>query len=132
MQSNETNSLVQELVALEHAALVRWCSGDPSGYLKISAPDVVYFDPFIERRIDGLQALSAYYETIRGIIGAERFEILNPVVQCSGDMAVLTFNFVSYGANQTEMRWNSTEVYRQLASEWRIIHSHWSLTKPRR
>ena len=132
MQSNETDLLVQDLIALEHAALVRWCRGDPSGYLEISAPDVVYFDPFIERRIDGWQALSAYYETIRGMISAERFEMLNPLVQCSGDIAVLTFNFVSYGANQTEMRWNSTEVYRRLASEWQIIQSHWSLTKPRK
>jgi ketosteroid isomerase-like protein len=132
MQPNETDLLVKDLIALEHAALVRWCRGDPSGYLEISAPDVVYFDPFIERRIDGWQSLSAYYETIRGMISAERFEILNPLVQCSGDMAVLTFNFVSYGANQTEMRWNSTEVYRQLASEWQIIQSHWSLTKPRK
>jgi ketosteroid isomerase-like protein len=132
MQPNETDLLVQDLIALEHAALVRWCRGDPSGYLEISAPDVVYFDPFIERRIDGWQALSEYYETIRGMISAERFEILNPLVQCSGDMAVLTFNFVSYGANQTEMRWNSTEVYRRSASEWQIIQSHWSLTKPRK
>jgi len=131
MQSTEPTLLADDLVALEHAALVRWCNGDPSGYLEISAPDVVYFDPFIERRIDGWPALSAYYETIRGLIRAERFEILNPLVQCAGDMAVLSFNFASYGANQTEMRWNCTEVYRRAANEWQIIQSHWSLTKPR-
>lgn len=27
-------------------------------------------------------------------------------------------------------RWNSTEVYSRVAGKWRIIHSHWSYTKP--
>ena len=36
------------LIALERAALDLWGVGDPSGYLKISAPDIVYFDPFLE------------------------------------------------------------------------------------
>jgi ketosteroid isomerase-like protein len=128
----EAEQVAQEILELERAALVRWCNGDPSGCLEISAPDVVYFDPFIERRIDGLKSLSVYYEGLRGKISAERFEILNPVVQHTGDVAVLTFNFVSYGANQFELRWNCTEVYRRDASGWRIIQTHWSLTNPKR
>jgi hypothetical protein len=27
-------------------------------------------------------------------------------------------------------RWNSTEVYRRIDGKWRIVHSHWSFTKP--
>lgn len=131
MLSSNADPLVQELLALEHAALVRWCQGDPSGCLEISAPDVVYFDPFIERRIDGLESLSKYYETVRGKVSADRFEIINPVVQRCGDVAVLTFNFVSYGANQFELRWNCTEVYRHDADNWRIIQTHWSFTAPK-
>jgi ketosteroid isomerase-like protein len=131
MTSSLTDPLDQELLELENAALVSWCNGDPSGFLEISAPDVVYFDPFIEQRIDGLASLSRYYESIRGKVSADRFEILNPVVQRSGDVAVLTFNFVSYGANQFELRWNCTEVYRQERMGWRIIQTHWSFTAPK-
>jgi len=46
---------------------------DPSGCLERSASDIVYFDPFIERRIDGLEALSAYFHDLamnwRSVIG---------------------------------------------------------------
>jgi ketosteroid isomerase-like protein len=121
----------ETLLALEHAALVRWCAGDPSGYLEICAADVVYFDPFLERRLDGIAALTRYYEELRGKISAERFEILNPHVQSASDMTVLTFNFVSFAQKAMTSRWNCTEVYRQDADGWRIIQSHWSITRTR-
>jgi ketosteroid isomerase-like protein len=123
--------LAQALLALEKGALTRWCAGDPSGYLEISAEDVVYFDPFVERRLDGLAALTAYYEAVRGKISAERFEIRNPHVQAAGDLAVLSFNFVSYARDGSPSRWNCTEVYRRTTEAfpaWRIIQSHWSFT----
>jgi ketosteroid isomerase-like protein len=128
----EAQQVAQEILELERVALVRWCSGDPSGFLEISAPDIVYVDPFIDARIDGLPSLCAYYEGLRGKISAERFEIINPVVQHTGDVAVCTFNFVCYPANQFELRWNCTEVYRRDASGWRVIQTHWSLTNPKR
>jgi hypothetical protein len=118
----------EEIVALEEAALRRWCRGDPGGFLELSAPDVVYFDPFLERRLDGLPALTAYYEALRGKISAERFELLHPRVQRAGGAAVLTFNFASYGADGAVHRWNCTEVYRLDPAGWRIIQTHWSWT----
>jgi len=120
-----------EVVLLENAALVRWCRGDPSGFLEISAPDVVYFDPFLGRRMDGITALTAYYEGIRGKIRADRFELIAPRVQQVGVVAVLTFNFVSYGGNENGLRWNCTEVYRHDPAGWRIIQTHWSFTNRR-
>lgn len=118
------------LIALEQRALDRWCQGDPSGFLEISALDVVYFDPFLERRMDGLEALTAYYENLRGQINASRHEMLNPMVQVAGDAAVLTFNFHSWGGNEDPYRWNCTEVYRREAcDQWRIIQTHWSFSK---
>lgn len=118
------------LLALEDAALVRWCSGDPSGFLDICADDVVYFDPFLEQRLDGIVALTRYYEALRGKISAERFEIRNPHVQGGSGLAVLTFNFVSFARDGAESCWNCTEAYRQDAAGWRIIQSHWSFTRP--
>jgi ketosteroid isomerase-like protein len=122
------DELVSTIVALERAALDRWGRGDPSGFLEISADDVVYFDPFLERRIDGLDDLTTYYERIRGQIQIARYELLNPKVQSIGDAAVLTFNYVSYGGNENEFRWNCTEVYRRDAVGWRIVQTHWSFT----
>ncbi len=63
--SKETE-IASLILSLERTALDRWGKGDPSGYLEISSPDVVYFDPFLERRLDGLKALTDYYEKLRG------------------------------------------------------------------
>jgi ketosteroid isomerase-like protein len=115
------------VIALERAALDRWGKGDPSGYLEISAPDVVYFDPFLERRLDGIEALTRHYDGIRGKIWIDRYELLNPVVQVVGEAAVLTFNYVSWGS-EGESHWNCTEVYRHDPVGWRLVQTHWSYT----
>ena len=128
MSNDET--LKHELVELERAALARWCNGDPSGFLELSAPDVVYFDPYRQRRVDGHEALTRIYEEVRGKIFAARFEILDPHLQRVGDAAVLTFNFASYGGTEEALRWNCTEVYRRDPAGWRIIQTHWSYTWP--
>jgi len=122
--SNEKD-VAGTIIALERAALDRWGKGDPSGYLEISAPDVVYFDPFLERRLDGLEALTRYYETLRGKIRIDRDEFINPKVQVCGDAAVLTFNLISH-IGETQMRWNCTEVFHRQGGRWRIIQTHWS------
>jgi ketosteroid isomerase-like protein len=118
----------EEIIALEKAALTRWGNGDPAGFLEITAPDVVYFDPYVEKRIDGLEALREYYQAIWGKVFFDRFELLNPCLQVSDNLAVLTFNYVSYKAEQSD-RWNCTEVYRRIEDRWMIIQSHWSYTE---
>jgi len=130
MGTIETDEQVRSaLIEMELGALHRWGKGDPSGFLEISAPDVVYFDPTLEKRIDNHKELSAHYEAIRGMIAIEKHDLLNPKVQRVGDLAVLTFNYVSYGGNEAGMRWNCTEVYRKDPVGWRIIQTHWSHTK---
>ena len=118
----ETDSKL--IISMEERALARWCRGDPSGFLEIAAPDVVYFDPFQAERVDGLPALTAYYESVRGTVSAERWELHRPLVQFAGEAAVLTFQFSSWGG-QT-LRWNCTEVYRRGREGWRIIQTHWA------
>ena len=115
---------------MERAALDRWGKGDPSGYLEIYAPDVVYFDPTLERRLDGFDAATRHLEQVRGKISIPRYELLNPRVQQVGDAAaVLTFNYVSYGTTgEVVSRWNLTEVYRRSGRRWAIVQSHWSYT----
>jgi uncharacterized protein (TIGR02246 family) len=118
----------QEILALERAALDRWGRGDPSGFLELCAPDVVYFDNNLDRRLDGLEALTALYEQVRGKIFMDRYELLNPKVQLAGDAAVLTYNFVGHAQGKA-YRWNCTEVYRRTDRGWRIVHTHWSVTR---
>ncbi len=123
--------MIQEeelILAMERAALDRWGKGDPSGFLEISDPDVVYFDNNLERRLDGLEALTSLYEKIRGKVFIEQYELINPKVQFCGDAAVLTYNFISYAKGKTH-RWNCTEVYRRTDVGWRIIQTHWSVTQ---
>lgn len=124
--------VTHEVIEMECAALVRWGKGDPSGFLEIYAPDIVYFDPGLERRIDGLGALTEHYEGIRGKVHFDRFELINPLVQAVGDAAILTFNFASYAGQGEPSRWNCTEVYCRVGGKWQIIQSHWSYTIAKR
>jgi len=123
-------SAADEIIAIERAALERWSRGDPGGFLEIMAPDVSYFDPFTERRIDGIAAMRDLYAQIRGTVHIDRFEMLEPRVQVEGNLAVLTFRFESHGTDGW-MQWNTTEVYRLAEAGWRIIHTHWSYYQPR-
>ena len=126
------NDAEAQIVAIEQAALRRWCAGDPSGFLEICDDDVVYFDPFLDRRLDGLAALAAYYEPLRGKVFAPRFQMLDPKVQQIGDAAVLTFNFVCYDGDDNVVCWNCTEVFRRRGETWKLAQTHWSFTRGRR
>ena len=85
-----------DVIAIERASLERWAKGDPGGFLSNYAPDVTYYDPSQERRIDGLQAMTAYLTPLRGKLSIDRYEMLNTKVQRYGDVAVLTYNVVNY------------------------------------
>ena len=128
MSTQTQADVVAEIIGLERAALDRWAKGDPGGFLELSAPDVVYFDPFVGRRLDGHAALAAHYEPLRGNVDIPRYEIENAHVQLAGDAAVLTFNFTSHGGAEDAVRWNCTEVYGRGESGWKIIQTHWSFT----
>jgi ketosteroid isomerase-like protein len=124
----------ETIIALERGALDRWGKGDPQGYLELYAPEVTYFDPMQEGRIDGKAAMEAMYGPIKGMVKVERYEMLKPMVQQHGVVALLTFNLVSHGrtpkGDSFVVRWNSTEVYARSNGKWSIIHSHWSFIKP--
>ena len=123
-----------EVIALERAALDRWGAGDPAGYVELFADDITYFDPIQERRLDGRAAMVALMASITGKIRVDRYDMLHPVVQQQGDVALLSFNLVSYrtddGRERAISSWNSTEAYRRTPKGWRIFHSHWSYIKP--
>ena len=122
------------IIALERGALDRWGRGDPLGYLDLYAREVTYFDPMREKRIDGFEAMQQALEPIKGLVKIDRYEMIDPQVYRAGDAAILTYNLVSYGRSPAgdalAVRWNSTAVYAQIDRQWKIVHSHWSYTKP--
>ncbi len=123
-------TITETIIALETVALDAWHKGNPSTYLELYSKDFTYFDPAHERRLDGWDKIKEFYECMRGKVKMDRFEIINPIVQSTDTMAVLTYNLHSY-SDETLWKENCTEVYRlEENNEWKIIHSHWSLTKP--
>ena len=132
-------NIEEHIISLERSALDRWVRGDPEGYLGLYAKDATYFDPFRDKRIDGLDELNALMAAMKGIalpFTEPRYNMIYPRVEFEGDIAILTFNLVNYGkpSGSTEetvlARWNATQVYRRLNGAWRIVHTHWSFTQP--
>ncbi len=126
--------LTNELVQLERACLDRWGDGDPGGFLEAYAPDVTYFDPTLDRRIDGIDAMRRHYAPIAGKVRVTSYDMLGASVQRHGDAAVLSYNLTSHaiaeGGQKVDVRWNSTTVYALISGTWRVVHSHWSYTTP--
>jgi ketosteroid isomerase-like protein len=135
MTAAEKQQIADTLIAMEKAALDRWGNGDPDGFLEIIAEDYTYFDPFIDSRVDNHEAIKVIYDAIRGQVSVDRFELIDPKVQIDGDIAILTFNYKSYGrlSDGTEgerSHWHTTEVFRKYGEDWKLISTHWSFTKP--
>ena len=117
----------EEVLRIERAALERWGRGDPDGFLEVTANDVTYFDPFLDRCIVGFEALASYYDNVRGKIWLDKFDIVDPRVQVFGDVAVLSYRFDSWTSDGSSHHWNATEVYRREPRGWVICHTHWAL-----
>ncbi len=131
-QPKTDQDVAEAIIGMERDALERGAKGDVDAFVNISDPDVVYFDPFLDRRIDGVAALKEYYHKVSKPPEEDvAIELLNPKVQLTGDIAVLTFNYKDTGRRTGRVHlWNCTEVYRKTAQGWRIIQTHWSWTKP--
>ncbi len=125
-----------EIIALTRAALDRWGKGDTQGLLDLYAPAVTYFDPYQEKRVDGIEALKKIYAPLAGKFKIGHYEMVDPKVQRQGDIAILTFNLIDDvvqapdGAQKFRVSWNCTQVYARLGGKWRIVSEHWSFVKP--
>ena len=118
----------EKIIALEKTAMAAWLNGDPSPFLELYSEDFTYFDPSVERRLDGWDKVKVLYEGMRGKLKTDRFEMVNPVVKQDGSMAVLSYNLDIYSGD-TLWKENCTEVYRLGEDgEWKIVHSHFSPT----
>lgn len=127
----DDSKIMKKIVALEKAALEAWHKGNPSKFLELYSMDYTYFDPIQELRIDSKEEIKQLYDSFNGKMEIiNTFEMINPKVQISGKIAVLTYNLHSSLGDKIYKE-NCTEVYKlEDDDEWRIIHSHWSLTQP--
>ena len=124
---NQEN-LALSIIAMEKAALEEWNKGNPSGFLSIYAEDLTYIDPV--QRLRGFEKIKELYESIRGNIQVDKYEMIDPVVQISGETAVLSYLLESHPAEDKPSYWNCTAVYQQHPDmQWKIIHNHWSLSQ---
>jgi ketosteroid isomerase-like protein len=129
-----TGDIEKAIIEKEKQVMDEWGKGRTMVFPNNSAPEITYFDPSLEKRLDGIEAFSELLKPIEGKFTIDRYEMVNPKVQVYGETAVLTYNLVDYsktpqGAEQ-KFFWNTTEVYHKVGNDWRIVHSHWSFTKP--
>ena len=118
----------------EKKILDEWGKGHTMIFPMNSADEITYFEPGTEKRIDGKNNFTDFLKPYENTFIVDKYEMLNPKVQVHGDIAVLSYNLVDYSKNENNVeqitQWNSTEVYKKIDGDWKIIHSHWSYTKP--
>ncbi len=114
-----------EILALERRAMDGWLKGDARPQLAITDPQITYFHAVVDGRLKGLPAVKALYDRYRDTPLFDSYEILNPEVQVSGELAVLTYRLAQHVGTVTNF-WNATQVYQRKQEGWRVIHTHWS------
>ncbi|MDO8778299.1 MAG: nuclear transport factor 2 family protein [Burkholderiaceae bacterium] len=132
-----TGRIAETILALERGINERWNKGDVNGALEMYSEDVTYFDPLTEMRLDGRKAIEAYFrQFFEGKLNILRNEFPNPqvIVSDGSDLAVLHYNLVNIvpdgqGGEKQGTPWNSTQVYRLIDGQWRVVHVNWSFTR---
>jgi ketosteroid isomerase-like protein len=128
--------MTNEILSLEKAAMERWRNGDPTGFIELSAKNILYVDVGQTKPIQGLEAFRVYMKQFEGKMFYQRSEFITPKVIKVGDAALLTYNYRSSviapdGAVSSQTPWNSTEVYHRGEAGWKIVHTHWSFIRHR-
>ena len=133
----DVSKITETILALELAINERWNKGDVDGALEMYSEDVSYFDPMTELRLDGRKAVEAYFrQFFEGKLNILRNVFPNPqvIVSDGGDFAVLHYNLINIvpdgqGGEKQGTPWNSTQVYRLIGGQWRVVHVNWSFTR---
>jgi ketosteroid isomerase-like protein len=126
--ADSETDIARRLLGLERQAMDGWAKGNPDPDLARSDATVVYIHPAADGRLEGLPALTELFERYRGRALFDSYEIIDPKVQVSGDVAVLTFTFECRNGTTTS-RYYASEVYQHKDPAWRLIHAHWSKAK---
>lgn len=130
-QSAPKHENVEEtILALEGEALDQWSAGNPLGFAVHFADDGSYVDDIgAQNRIVGAEAAKEYLSSLDGKIPPHEYEIVDPLVQVYGDVAILTFQYHSKIDTMSGPPWKATSVYHFNDSTWQMVHANWSLVK---
>ena len=132
-KGDSTKMTPQEIIiAKEKAILDRWITGDTFGFIEAAAEEITYFDPGLEKRCTGKKEFYDWIAPFNGTFSFPNYEFIDPQVQMHGDVGVLSFNFIGFMQDGSKEYFNTTEVYRLIDGDWKLISSHWSQTKPKR
>jgi hypothetical protein len=118
----------QTVPAMERKAMDGWRLGNPDIFLSMADDGITFFHVMTEQRLDGLAAVRSFCESYRGTPLFDTYEMLDPKVQATSDVAVLTYRLVTHNGAIVR-QWNATEIYQRKKEGWRIIHSHFSAAK---
>lgn len=120
----------ETIMALESEALDQWSQGNPAGYPMHASDDVTYVDDIgAQNRLVGIEALNAYAEALGENVPPHSYEMVDPLVQVYGDVAILTFQYHSKIDTMSGPPWKATSVYHFNDSTWQMVHANWSLVK---
>ena len=133
----DVGEITKTILALEQGINERWNKGDVDGALEMYSEEVTYFDPLTEMRLEGRKAVEAYFrQYFEGKLNILRNEFPNPqvIISDGGDLVVLNYNLRNVigdgkGGEKPGTPWNSTQVYRFINGQWRVVHVNWSFTR---
>jgi ketosteroid isomerase-like protein len=132
---SDIQKIEKDIIVKERQILDEWGKGRTMVFPENSEAEITYFDPSLEKRIDGINQFTELLKPIENKFTIDRYEMINPKVQVHGEIAVLSYNLVNYSKNsegvEKKFSWNCTEVYKKRKEDWKIIHSHWSFTQPK-
>jgi hypothetical protein len=115
----------REILRIERQSMEGWRTGNPDPLLATLDPGITYIHAAIDKRLEGIAAVKALFESYRGMPLFDSYEISDPKVQTGGNLAVLTYVLVRHiGPGTTH--WNGTQVYERKNGVWKVIHTHWS------
>ncbi|NWF91145.1 MAG: nuclear transport factor 2 family protein [Ignavibacteriaceae bacterium] len=120
------------IITKEKTILNRWKTGDTFGFIEAAAEEITYFDPGLEKRCTGKKEFHNWIAAFNGTFSFPDYELVDPQVQMHGDVGILTFNFIGFMQDGSKEYFNTTEVYKLIDGDWKLISSHWSQTKPKR
>ena len=120
------------IITKEKTILNRWKTGDTFGFIEAAAEEITYFDPGLEKRCTGKKEFHNWIAAFNGKFSLPNYEFIDPQVQMHSDVGILTFNFMGFMQDGSKEYFNTTEVYRLIDEDWKLISSHWSQTKPKR
>lgn len=129
-QTVKHENVDETVIAFEKEALDQWSQGNPAGYPMHAADDITYIDDIgAQDRIVGIEAFKAYAIELGGQVPPHTYEMVDPLVQVYGDIAILTFQYHAKIDTVSGTPWKATSVYHFNDSTWQMVHSNWSLVK---